>query len=71
MHCNTPFEVGKSTELKLVSILKLGIYALQHNQGVYVGSGNDGVSILKLGIYALQQRMLKIRNRLKYLVFQS
>jgi len=54
MHCNADYGFSNSKYLLTVSILKLGIYALQPVEGFTVTRELVPVSILKLGIYALQ-----------------
>jgi len=53
MHCNI-ITVRSGKGGKRVSILKLGIYALQPSHHPNIVLIHDYVSILKLGIYALQ-----------------
>jgi len=54
MHCNLQCSQCLHDRVHIVSILKLGIYALQPMKCINANSVKYMVSILKLGIYALQ-----------------
>jgi len=62
MHCNVALFLRPfGLPFPDVSILKLGIYALQHTLGDLAAAKKQEVSILKLGIYALQHDRLGMR----------